>query len=632
MKELQGIIRFVTLLNKMWPPATSIDCKTPIEVWSGKLADYSKLCVSGFLEYYHVSEGKLDSRGDKGIFMGYGDGVEDVPKQVEHVVLGDTNHDVTLPDEHTNSPHLVDFCNTEIDDEDATLILLVSLPPSFENFVNSFVVSKDTVTLEDVRSSLHSRELRHQASRTLESQPVGFSATTQDRDDPGSERDVVLSVVDYKGTPLVWIMDSGCSFHMIPSRDWSPATAIDCKTPIEVWSGKLADYSKLRVSRFLAYYHVSEGKLDSRGEKGIFMGYGDGVKGYRIWSPSERRVIFSRDVEHVVLGDTNHDVTSPDEHTNSPHLVNEQERKVVGCKRVFKMKTSLPGSNVMRFKASLVAKRYRQKEGIDYNEIFSPVERHTSIRMLLSLVAHHDLELEKLNVKTAFLHGDLEEEIYMSQPEGFVVQSKEDYVCKLQKSLYGLKQSSRQWYKRFDSFMDIAHAMSVVSRYMAHLEKEHWNAMKRIFCYMKRTFDVDLIYGGEREYLVVGYSYSNYAVNLDAKRSLTFYVFTIGNSVVTKEGIWLKGLIEDLGFPQDQATVFCESMNAICLAKDQVYHDRTKYIDVHYHFICTERRIKVKKIDTEDHHADVFTKPVPLSKFHHCLDFLNIDNLKYGVT
>lgn len=79
--------------------------------------------------------------------------------------------------------------------------------------------------------------------------------------------------------------------------------------------------------------------------------------------------------------------------------------------------------------------------------------RHTSIRTLFALVAMHDLELEQLDVKTAFLHGELEEEIYMQQPDGFIVEGKEDQVCSLKKSLYGLKQSPRQWYKWFDQFM-----------------------------------------------------------------------------------------------------------------------------------------------------------------------------------
>jgi ATP-binding cassette subfamily B (MDR/TAP) protein 1 len=77
----------------------------------------------------------------------------------------------------------------------------------------------------------------------------------------------------------------------------------------------------------------------------------------------------------------------------------------------------------------------------------------TSIRVILGLVASMDLELEQMDVKTAFLHGNLDEEIYMEQPEGFKVQGKEHLVCKLQKSLYGLKQAPRQWYKKFDSFM-----------------------------------------------------------------------------------------------------------------------------------------------------------------------------------
>ena len=107
----------------------------------------------------------------------------------------------------------------------------------------------------------------------------------------------------------------------------------------------------------------------------------------------------------------------------------------------------------------MVAKGYSQREGIDFNEVFSPVMRHSSIHVVLAMVALFDLELEQLDVKKAFLHGELKEQIYMHQLEGFVIQGKEDHVCLLKKSLYGLKQSPRQWYKRFDTFM-IGHGYS----------------------------------------------------------------------------------------------------------------------------------------------------------------------------
>nr|KYP53356.1 Retrovirus-related Pol polyprotein from transposon TNT 1-94 [Cajanus cajan] len=128
-------------------------------------------------------------------------------------------------------------------------------------------------------------------------------------------------------------------------------------------------------------------------------------------------------------------------------------KRPLRCKWIYKKKDGIPGVEDPRCKARLVVKGFYQKEGIDFNEIFSPVVRHTSIRILLAFVALFDLELEQLDVKTAFLHGELEEEIYMDQPEGFVVPSKEHLVCQLKKSLYGLKQAPRQWYKKFDSFM-----------------------------------------------------------------------------------------------------------------------------------------------------------------------------------
>ena len=98
-------------------------------------------------------------------------------------------------------------------------------------------------------------------------------------------------------------------------------------------------------------------------------------------------------------------------------------------------------------------KGFNQKKGIDFEEIFSLMVKMSFICGALGLAACLNLEVEQLDVKTAFLHGDLEEEIYMQQPEGFEVKGKENIVCKLNKSLYGLKQALRQWYKKFDSFI-----------------------------------------------------------------------------------------------------------------------------------------------------------------------------------
>jgi len=91
-----------------------------------------------------------------------------------------------------------------------------------------------------------------------------------------------------------------------------------------------------------------------------------------------------------------------------------------------------------------------------------------------------------------------------------------------------------------------------------------------------------------------------------------------------KEDIWLKGLVSDFGLSQAQATICCDNLSAICLAKDQVHHERTKHINVRYHFLRSEKRIQVKKVGTTDNPADMFTKLVPVSKFQYCLDLLNV--------
>jgi hypothetical protein len=97
--------------------------------------------------------------------------------------------------------------------------------------------------------------------------------------------------------------------------------------------------------------------------------------------------------------------------------------KIVGCKWVYKMKCDSKG-NIERFKARLVAKGFTQREGIDYNETFSPVSCKDSFRIIMVLVAHYDLELHQMDVKMTFLNGDLYENVYMAQPKSFIVEGK----------------------------------------------------------------------------------------------------------------------------------------------------------------------------------------------------------------
>ena len=129
-----------------------------------------------------------------------------------------------------------------------------------------------------------------------------------------------------------------------------------------------------------------------------------------------------------------------------------QDKAVVTLKWLYKIKHAIDGS-AEKYKARFVARGFSQKEGIDYDEIFAPASHYTTIHSIIALAASQGWNLHHMDVKTAFLHGSIKEEVYVEQPEGFEIHDQESHVCKLKKALYGLKQAPRAWYERVDSYL-----------------------------------------------------------------------------------------------------------------------------------------------------------------------------------
>jgi hypothetical protein len=137
-------------------------------------------------------------------------------------------------------------------------------------------------------------------------------------------------------------------------------------------------------------------------------------------------------------------------------------RHLIRNKWVYKVKQKADGS-IERYKARLVAKGFDQRCGIDYTETFSPVIKPAMVRLVLAIAVHFNWPIRQLDISNAFLHGNLQEDVYMAQPQGFVISEFPNYVCKLNKAIYGLKQAPRAWFNRLsESLLDFGFVQSMV--------------------------------------------------------------------------------------------------------------------------------------------------------------------------
>ncbi|KAK4409816.1 Retrovirus-related Pol polyprotein from transposon TNT 1-94 [Sesamum angolense] len=442
----------------------------------------------------------------------------------------------------------------------------------------------------------------------------------------------------------------------------SPSVPLVGKVPEHVWSGKNVDLSSLRIFGCSAFVFQNNDKLEPRAKidrdrresrlPSRFRDFHLALNTESNEPSSYKEALESSDAKNWKNA-MNEEIISLLKNKTWILVPKPENASIVDCKWVFKRKHE---DNATRYKARLVAKGFTQKEGIDYTEIFSPVVKFTTVRIILALTAQFDWELKQMDVKTAFLHGDLDEQIYMCQPSGFIDKEKPNHatavplaahfqLCKEQspkneseteqmKNIPYSNAIGSVMYLMVSTRPDIAYAVSCLSRYMSNAGLPHWEALKWLLRYLNGSVSAGIKFSKHTDGVsLVGYVDSNYANDRDSRRSTTSYVFTLCGACISwksqlqnivalstteaeyiatteafKEAIWLKGILTEIGFLNKKVTIFSDSQSSIQLCKNPVFHDRTKHIDVRYHFIrdiVGKEIINLEKINSENNPADM---------------------------
>ncbi|KAL0309998.1 UNVERIFIED_CONTAM: Retrovirus-related Pol polyprotein from transposon RE1 [Sesamum radiatum] len=327
-------------------------------------------------------------------------------------------------------------------------------------------------------------------------------------------------------------------------------------------------------------------------------------------------------------------------------------KKAIGSRWVYKVKL-LPDGSVDRYKARLVAKGYSQIEGVDYFDSFSPVAKTVTVRVFLAIASSYSWPISQLDVNNAFLHGHLEEEVYMLPPEGYL-RARPGQVCRLKRSLYGLKQASRQWNIELTSKLEshglhVRHMITVslqrqLSQFLQHPRVPHWDAAIYLLRYLKGTPNLGLFFPANTSLQLCAYSDSDWASCPDSRRSLTGYCVFLGGALIswkTKkqatvsrssteaeyrsmastvcELLWIHYLLHEFRIsPLLPIPFWCDNKAAIHIAENPVFHERTKHLDIDCHLVREQFKqgfIAPQHISSKNQIADIFTKSLSAPAF-----------------
>ncbi|GJT67510.1 retrovirus-related pol polyprotein from transposon TNT 1-94 [Tanacetum coccineum] len=440
---------------------------------------------------------------------------------------------------------------------------------------------------------------------------------------------------------------------------------------------------------------------------------------------------------------------------NIKEAMADHRKNIIALKWLWKNKCDA-GNIMVQNKTRLVAKGYKQEEGIDFEESFAPVACLEAVRMFIAYAAHKNITIFQMDVKTAFLNGPLKEEVYVSQPEGFIDPEFPDHVYRLKKALYGLKQAPRAWYDKLFSFLiehgffkgiinptmftrrhggdillvqvyvddiifgstnpdflkrfanlmknnfemsmmgelkfflglqvyqsprgifisqsqyaiellkkhgldecvslstpmaterldadlqgtptdqttyrrmigglmyltasrpDIAFATFVCARYQARLTVKHLKEVKRIFRYLRQSYNIGLWYPKDSEFELIAYSDADHARYCTAMS--TAEAEYVSQSTCCAQVILMRTQLLDYGYKYNRIPMYCDSKSAIAISCNLVQHSKTKHIDIRYHFIkehVKKGTVEIYFVGTKYQLADLFTKALPKERFEY---------------